>query len=113
MQDFDLGEADLTEHVQLKQQWTWRVFLLDVGEHMVPVGPPPGGTRASNKAYLPLVSSPVARNRYTSPTTAMVRPWGGALMTGWRLMLFSHFLYRLMNDNYNARPTTTRIPDPI
>jgi hypothetical protein len=22
-------------------------------------------------------------------------------------------LYELMNDNYNARPTTTRIPDPI
>ena len=49
---------------------------------------------ASHKAYLPFVSSPVARKRYTSPTTAMVRPWGGVLMTGWRLMLFPHFLYR-------------------
>ena len=29
---------------------------------------------ASHKAYLPFVSSPVARKRYTSPTTAMVRP---------------------------------------
>ena len=29
---------------------------------------------ASHKAHLPFVSSPVARNRYTSPTTAMVRP---------------------------------------
>src|SRR5207253_8430751 len=48
-------------------------------------GPPPGPTSASNKAYLPLVSSPVARKRYTSPTTAMVRPLGGVLMTGLRL----------------------------
>ena len=38
---------------------------------------------ASHKAYLPFVSSPVARKRYTSPTTAMVRPWGGVLMVGW------------------------------
>src|ERR1043166_5878218 len=29
---------------------------------------------ASHKAYLPFVSSPVARKRYTSPTTAIVRP---------------------------------------
>src|SRR6516225_6563139 len=33
-----------------------------------------GGTIASHRAYLPFVSSPVARKRYTSPTTAMVRP---------------------------------------
>ena len=37
MQDFDLGEPDLAQQVQLKQQRAWRVFLLDVGEHMVPV----------------------------------------------------------------------------
>ena len=29
---------------------------------------------ASHKAYLPFVSLPVAKKRYTSPTTAMVRP---------------------------------------
>ena len=37
---------------------------------------------ASHKAYLPLVSSPVARKRYTSPTTAMVRPWAGVAQGG-------------------------------
>src|SRR4051812_24964370 len=52
-------------------------------------GPPPGPTSASHKAYLPLVSSPVTRKRYTSPTTAMVRPFGGLLMTGLRFILRS------------------------
>src|SRR5262249_33756832 len=42
---------------------------------------PPGGTIASHKAYLPFVSSPVARNRYTSPTTATVRPSPGFRIT--------------------------------
>ena len=37
---------------------------------------------ASHRAYLPFVSSPVARKRYTSPTTAMVRPWAGVRMVG-------------------------------
>src|SRR5436853_603512 len=37
---------------------------------------------ASHMAYLPFVSSPVARKRYTSPTTAKVRPWGGVLIVG-------------------------------
>jgi hypothetical protein len=35
-----------------------------------------------HKAYLPFVSSPVARKRYTSPTTAMVRPSLGFLIMG-------------------------------
>src|SRR3954466_794037 len=38
---------------------------------------------ASHMAYFPFVSSPVARKRYTSPTTAMVRPWAGVLKVGW------------------------------
>src|SRR5262245_7821829 len=38
VQDFDLREPDLTQQVQLERQWAGRVFLLDVGEHMVPVG---------------------------------------------------------------------------
>src|SRR2546426_1169121 len=33
-------------------------------------------------AYLPLVSSPTARKRYTSPTTAMVRPSVGFVSVG-------------------------------
>src|SRR5262249_35145486 len=37
---------------------------------------------ASHNAYLPLVSSPVARKRYTSPTTATVRPCWGTRMVG-------------------------------
>src|SRR5262249_6256047 len=45
-------------------------------------GPPPGGTMASSRAYLPFVSSPVARERSTSPTTASVAPWPGARMIG-------------------------------
>ena len=38
---------------------------------------------ASHRAYLPLVSSPVAKKRYTSPTTATVRPSLGDLNVGW------------------------------
>src|SRR5579883_3311896 len=38
VQNFDLGEPDLTQQIELEQQRTGRVFLLDVGEHMVPVG---------------------------------------------------------------------------
>src|ERR1700729_2702034 len=38
VQDFDLGEADLAQQVQLEEQRAGRVLLLDVGEHMVPVG---------------------------------------------------------------------------
>src|SRR5262245_57747509 len=37
VQDLDLGEPDLTQKVQLKKERSWGVFLLDVGEHMVPV----------------------------------------------------------------------------
>jgi len=37
------------------------------------------------------VSSPVARNRYTSPTIAMVRPSEGGRNVGWRFMIvFAH-----------------------
>src|SRR5438270_230237 len=42
---------------------------------------------ASHIAYLPLVSSPVARKRYTSPTTAMVRPSVGCRSVGWWIMV--------------------------
>src|SRR5262249_57620152 len=42
------------------------------------------------RAYLPLVSSPVARKRYTSPTRATVRPSAGLRMVGFvRLSLLS------------------------
>src|SRR5438445_6400267 len=41
---------------------------------------------ASHKAYLPFVSSPVARKRYTSPTTATVRPWAAMRTVGFWLM---------------------------
>ena len=52
---------------------------------------------ASHMAYLPLVSSLDARKRYTSPTTAMVRPSAGVLKVGWCVMIFDpgrteHFL---------------------
>lgn len=40
-------------------------------------------------AYLPFVSSPVAKKRYTSPTMPMVRPCGGVLIVGLLLMLCS------------------------
>ena len=36
-----------------------------------------GGTTASMVAYFPPVSTPVARKRYTSPTTAITRPSPG------------------------------------
>src|SRR5262249_52125833 len=46
--------------------------------------PPPGETTASNRAYFPPVSSPVARKRYASPTTARasaaVRNVGGGMV---------------------------------
>ena len=45
---------------------------------------------ASHKAYLPFVSSPVARKRYTSPTTAMVRPSPGFADGGWRHVRLPH-----------------------
>src|SRR6516164_3355007 len=37
---------------------------------------------ASHSAYLPFVSSPVARKRYRSPTTAIVRPSLGIRTVG-------------------------------
>src|SRR5271157_659300 len=37
VQDLHLGKPDLTQQVELKQQRSWCVFLLDVGEHLVPV----------------------------------------------------------------------------
>src|SRR5436190_6942848 len=41
---------------------------------------------ASHKAYFPFVSSPVARKRYTSPTTALVRPSAGFRKIGGVIM---------------------------
>src|SRR5262245_47402048 len=59
---------------------------------------------ASNCAYLPLVSSPVATKRYTSPTRVMVRPSPGLWIVGfiWLSLLslcwqLSHELHRSLN----------------
>ena len=38
MQDLDLCEPDLSQKVQLKNEWSRGVLLVDVGENMVPVG---------------------------------------------------------------------------
>src|SRR5258708_25806173 len=46
---------------------------------------------ASHTAYLPFVSSPVARKRYTSPTTATVRPWAGLRITGFEGLLIGSY----------------------
>ena len=46
---------------------------------------------ASHMAYLPSVSSPVARKRYTSPTTAMVRPSVGFRRVGGWVMVILLF----------------------
>jgi hypothetical protein len=45
VQDFHLGEPDLTQQVQLKQQRARRVFLLDVGEAAKAACFPPKGER--------------------------------------------------------------------
>src|SRR4051794_25133241 len=37
VQDIDLNKPNLAQQVQLKEQRTWRVFLLNVGKDMVPV----------------------------------------------------------------------------
>ena len=38
VKNFDLGEPDVTQQIELEQERAGRVLLLDVGEHMVPVG---------------------------------------------------------------------------
>src|SRR5262249_47922878 len=43
------------------------------------------------RAYLPLVSSPVARKRYTSPTRATVRPCWGVRIIGFIGLVSSLF----------------------
>jgi endogenous inhibitor of DNA gyrase (YacG/DUF329 family) len=53
---------------------------------------------ASHVAYVPWVSSPVARKRYTSPTTAIVRPSVGFLIIGDSVML-----YFQSRRDYNSR----------
>ena len=62
---------------------------------------------ASHRAYLPFVSSPVARKRYTSPTTAMVRPWAGLRTTGVEGSLIGFVLRfrsdRSRRDGYGSR----------
>ena len=64
---------------------------------------------ASHMAYLPLVSSPVARKRYTSPTTAMVRPSVGLRITGVEGLLISSYSTnegRLFSSNtHGVRPS--------
>src|SRR5262249_59828383 len=66
------------------------------------------------RAYLPLVSSPVARKRYTSPTRATVRPSAGLRMVGFiRLSLLSlrrqlpDELHRPLNPALQLIVTTT------
>jgi hypothetical protein len=38
VEDLNLVEPNLTQHVQLEQQGPWGVLLFDVGKDMVPVG---------------------------------------------------------------------------
>lgn len=52
-------------------------------------------------AYLPFVSSPVARKRYTSPTTAIVRPLSGLQKTG--MLVISRGLTQLFGERILGR----------
>lgn len=50
-------------------------------------------------AYLPSVSAPVAKNRYTSPTTAITRPSPGGRGTGgWELVGMLLYFFSMQND---------------
>ena len=63
---------------------------------------------ASHRAYLPLVSSPVARKRYTSPTTAMVRPSPGFLKVGRCVTVICQSLWSRMFVSYSCADAIER-----
>src|SRR6516164_4944009 len=50
------------------------------------------------RAYLPLVSSPVARKRYTSPTRATVRPCWGVRVIGFIGLVSSLFCGQCLHE---------------
>src|SRR6516164_836186 len=50
------------------------------------------------RAYLPLVSSPVARKRYTSPTRATVRPCWGVRIIGFIRLVSSLFCGQCLHE---------------
>src|SRR6516164_9550783 len=50
------------------------------------------------RAYLPLVSSPVARKRYTSPTRATVRPCWGVQIIGFIGLVSSLFCGQCLHE---------------
>src|SRR5262249_35868293 len=50
------------------------------------------------RAYLPLVSSPVARKRYTSPTRATVRPCWGIRIIGFIGLVYSLFCGQCLHE---------------
>src|SRR5262249_12854062 len=50
------------------------------------------------RAYLPLVSSPVARKRYTSPTRATVQPCWGARIIGFIGLVSSLFCGQCLHE---------------
>src|SRR5262249_60749850 len=56
--------------------------LAGVGDASAEGGPPPGGTVASHRAYLPPLASPVAKKLYTSPTAAAIRAPSSVLTSG-------------------------------
>ena len=37
MQNVDLSESYLPQQIELKHQWSWRIFFLDVGKDVVPI----------------------------------------------------------------------------
>src|SRR5688500_1447230 len=63
---------------------------------------------ASHRAYLPSVSSPVARKRYTSPTTATVRPSAGLRMTNREALLIGFYSTRAWSRDILLNPSSPR-----
>ena len=56
---------------------------------------------ASHMAYFPFVSSPVARKRYTSPTTATVRPSAGVRrVRGWGIIESPYFSLCFLKNSH-------------
>src|SRR5262249_38502464 len=63
---------------------------------------------ASNWAYLPLVSSPVATKRYTSPTRVMVRPSPGLRIVGFIWLSLLSLCWQLRNELYRPLNPATQ-----
>src|SRR5262249_19564129 len=61
-------------------------------------GPAARTNGALKEAYLPLVSSPVARKRYTSPTRATVRPCWGLRIIGFIGLVSSLFCGQCLHE---------------